>query len=162
MSKRRTSGGTQKNGGVMKGVLTAICCSAVLLLILSVLISRGAVKPDNAPAALALTELAAAFAGGLASGERGENRIKAALLTAVIFAALLIVLAAATDIDRLEPVSILRITGLSIAGAAAGGMPRLGKSNKKYHKKHTLIFFNLEKEKPISATKKSEKAVFYL
>jgi len=125
-----------KNRNAGAGVLSAFICSAILLLICSALIGRGLLSLENAPAVLAGANLISAFAGGICSGKRGEKRVRPAILTGVLFAAILIALAAAVDIDRLSPSSILRITAISLAGALLGGIPHLGKSNKKYHCKH--------------------------
>ena len=134
--KHRSSRPARKENPIVRGLIVSVLTAAVLLLVYSLLISRGTLTADRAVIGVTAIDFLSALTGGTAAAGKGDGGFKRAGISCGIFAAFIIVLALTVDAGLVRAASVVRILLCSLAGAVLGTVLHLGKSNKKYRKKH--------------------------
>ena len=137
MSKRRRKNtGDNKGKYIVKGLSAGIISAALLLTVYALMISKSVASSDHAVIAVALINFISAFVSGEFAGTAGEGRAKRGLITGTVYAMIMLLLAAAINIDLIKTSAVVRIIACSIGGALIGSILHLDICNKKHRKKY--------------------------
>lgn len=125
----------KSTGSIAKGLGCGYIAAIALLFAYSLIIEKSVemIRYENV-AIIIISVLSAMICGATACSGRKEGRAGAALISGLLYSVIIVLLAVLINIDMLSLSGVARVFACGVIGAILGGVPRLGKSNKKLRK----------------------------